>query len=300
MLNYNRKNCKFSRKRIISSFAIIIIIILIIMCVFELYCSAYKLECVHYEIKSGKITSNVRIVQLSDLHNSTFAENNVELVESVKNQSPDIILITGDLLNSGEEDTSIAIDLISELSEICPVYISNGNHEAEFEEQYDIELNTLYEEAGGIVLEREYEDIDINGQQIRIAGIYGNCLPPSYLETGEADEGECDFLYAVQNTENYTILMCHNPVCWLVTDALNEWNIDCVFSGHVHGGEVIIPFLGGLYAPDLGWFPGRLQGLYYSEDGSKTLILSRGLGTTEIIPRFNNRPEVVVVDVVPE
>lgn len=76
--------------------------------------------------------------------------------------------------------------------------------------------------------------------------------------------------------------------------------MDRVFSGHVHGGEGILPFVGGLYTPDFGWFLGKLQGVYYSNEGNKELIISRGLETTESVPRFKNVPEVVVVDLVPQ
>lgn len=279
--------------------------ILLIILVFALfagigyYISAYCITVTNYSVTSEKLENLVRIVQLTDLHNSEFGADNWKLVEKVAAQKPDLILITGDLLNSDEENMDIAVTLVESLVEIAPVYFSYGNHEEEYESLYGVGITALLEQAGATVLEYTYEDIVINGQPLRLGGIYGYCLPAKFLETDEADPEECAFLEEFQDTEQYTILMSHMPVCWLVNDGLDEWDVACVFSGHVHGGEVILPFIGGLYAPDFGWFPGKLQGVYHSEDGDKTLVLSRGLGTTELIPRFNNIPEVVVVDLVP-
>jgi len=260
----------------------------------EYYISNYAYTTTYYEITNNQISS-LRIIQLTDLHNSEFGNNNIDLVNSIKNENPDLIFITGDLINSNNQDTSIATKLITQLSSICPVYISYGNHEIEYEENYHIDIQSIYEDAGGIVLEKEYVDITINNQTIRIGGIYSYCIPGIYYSKSTSNE-DILFLEDFIDTDTYTILLCHMPYCWLKANGLEEWNIDCVFAGHVHGGQIILPIVGGLYAPDFGFFTGKLYGLYYSEDNSKVLVLSRGLGSNELIPRINNVPEIVVAD----
>lgn len=279
-----------------TTFIIAILSLLTIISVISLCTSTHALTITTYQLSSN-IPTSLRILQLTDLHNSEFGANNSRLVAAVRIQSPDLILLTGDLLNSDEERTDIATDLIAQLCEIAPVYCSNGNHEIEYQENYGVDVDELYREAGAVVLEKEYQDLTVNNQKIRIGGIYGYCLPGKFLKTGEADQEETAFLEDFQNTDLPTILMCHMPVCWMINGSLDEWNVDYVFAGHVHGGEVILPFVGGLYGPDLGWFPGRMEGIFTSENEEKTLILSRGLGTSERIPRFNNIPEIMVVDI---
>ena len=264
--------------------------------VFELLISKYGLAVSTWTVTADTAEGGIRILQLTDLHNSTFGKDNSRLIEKAAAQEPDLILLTGDLVNSDEESTETAVHLIAALSEIAPVYISLGNHELEHEANFGTDITALYEAAGGTVLEMEYIDIEVNGTALRIGGLYGYCIPARYLETNEADPEECAFLTDLQETDRYTILLCHMPVSWILYNSINEWDIDLVFTGHAHGGQIILPFVGGLWAPDQGWLPGRLQGLVYSEDGTKTVVLSRGLGSSEVIPRWNNVPEIVVVD----
>lgn len=163
----------------------------------DLYQSKYILTCVAYRIQTDKIQESIRLVQITDLHNSIFGEYNQELLDLVAEQSPDLILITGDLLNSDESETDIATNLISGLGSIAPVYVSLGNHEVEYQQNYGIDIIQLYEDAGAVVLDKQYQDLQVNGQIIRLGGIYGYCLPEKYMETNEANPEECAFLVVI-------------------------------------------------------------------------------------------------------
>lgn len=262
--------------------------------------SKETLDLTHHTIYTEKLTAPIRIVQLSDLHNSEFGIKNADLAAAVAQQEPDVILLTGDFVNSHEESTRVAQELIAQLAEIAAVYVSNGNHEVEYDTNFNADISSVYREAGAQVLEKEYWEIGINGQKIRLGGIFGYCLPERYVEGVPIRRREADFLLEFQDTELFTILMTHMPACWIVNDGINEWEIDCVFAGHAHGGQIRLPFIGGVYAPDQGWFPGEVSGLYFSEGKDKVMVLSRGLGSTGKIPRFNNIPEIVVVDLMPD
>ncbi len=285
------------RRRLI--IALIIIILLAGLITAGLLTSKYSLTTVNYTIERKELTESIRIVQLADLHNSQFGENNSRLVKLVAEQNPDLILVIGDLLNQDNENPDIAVGLIRDLAKIAPLYVSYGNHEAGYERLYNADLRSLYTEAGATVLEYDWMDIEVKGQNIRLGGLYGYCLPAYLLKTGEARVNETEFLFDFLETDNMTVLMCHMPVCWIRNESLDEWDVDIVFSGHAHGGQIRIPFVGGLWAPDQGWWPGEYAGLYWSKDGEKVMVLTRGLGSNEKIPRFNNIPEVTVVDLVP-
>lgn len=295
----------------------------------ELYHSSRGLEITYYSVEmQNKIVNSIRIVQLTDLHNAVFGNNNIELISAVSDQNPDLIFVTGDLINVHDGvDTLIAHNLLLELEKIAPVYMSLGNHEAVLIEA-GMNLVDVIKGTGIQLLDSTYVDVNINGDDLRIGGVYGYCQPVAHaIETHR--ENESSFLTEFQSTDDCKLLLCHIPVSWCNSYSLYDWDVDVVFSGHIHGGQVRIPFIGGLWAPDMGWFPGKVSGIYTTnEEGWREsrkklldyanymkydtsyyeehtdyypsfLVLSRGLGNTDWIPRFNNVPEIVVVDLVP-
>ncbi len=277
---------------------LLLFIFLLVTSVVSALLSAYGLTVTHYEFSSKKLTAPIRVVHLTDLHNSEFGEENCRIISKVEAQEPDLILITGDLLNYNEERLDIAENLIRNLAEIAPVYVSFGNHEIGYEKQYDVDLYDLYTEAGAKVLEFSTAEVTVNGQDLILGGFYGYGLPSRIREA--AVDRQTSFLRSMEEQEKYTILLCHMPMSWLRFQAVEEWKIDCVLCGHVHGGQIRFPLIGGLWAPDQGWFPGKDCGLYVSKDGLRFMELSRGLGNTDRIPRFNNIPEIVVLDLIPD
>ena len=190
-----------------------VLLAIVVVIAWGLIRSKYSLELSNYVLSSPKLTAPIRVVQLTDLHNSEFGEKNERLVRMVSKQHPDVILLTGDMLNGREDETEIAVNLVRRLTGVAPVYFSYGNHEVTHERMFGRNLTALFEEAGATVLEGTYEDVTVNGQTIRLGGIYGYCLPEKYLRTGEAKRWECEFLKEFQNTESYTLLLAHLPTC---------------------------------------------------------------------------------------
>ena len=275
---------------------IIAALLLIALCVASLLLSRYGLSVSRYTISSDKLNVPLRIVQLTDLHNAQFGEHNKRLVEKIAEQTPDLIVTTGDMMLQVEEDISVLLQLVEQLVPIAPVYCSLGNHELQYIENFPgTDLVAELEQAGAHVVHFSWEDIEMNGQSLRIGGLYGYALPEQrYNRHGE----EQDFMNAFCDSEAYKILLCHIPEGMISWGGLDDWAVDLTFCGHVHGGVVRLPLIGGLYSLEEKWFPSFTAGMKTGEQGSG--ILSRGLGTTGPVPRWNNIPEIVVADLVPE
>lgn len=296
----SNRNIRSGRKKIG-----IVIICLAVFLLILLFVSARRSESeltvTHETINNEKLTESLRIVQLTDLHDAQFGEKNDRLLREVSAKHPDLIVFTGDILDASQKETKIAVDLIRKLCQIAPVYFTDGNHEMMYKETYGIDIDALLEDAGAVVLQDDYADVTVKGQKLRIGGCYGHCYPNTKEYQGDIRSSQLEFMQQMEDTDRLKILLIHSPVTWLRCDTLEYWDYDLVFGGHLHGGQVILPLIGGLYAPDMGFFPGKVSGMFEvtSVSDKRYMILSRGLGSTERIPRINNLPEIMVVDLKP-
>ena len=244
-------------------------------------------------ISSDRIASafsNFRIAQVSDLHNAEFGKSNTELIELLSEHEPDIIVITGDLIDAGHTDIEIAFDFIKQAVQIAPVYFVTGNHEANFS-HYD-QFKTGLEASGVTVLEDEAIQLVHNNEMITLIGLSDSDFTIKGDMFNEAPAMVNTKLNSLIDDENsYTILLSHRPELF---ETYVCCGVDLVLCGHAHGGQFRLPFIGGLVAPNQGLFPKYDSGLY--TDGKTNMVVSRGLGNSIIPFRFNNRPEVVLVE----
>ena len=253
------------------------------------------LEVNECEIQSDRIPeafTGFRIAQVSDLHNAEFGEGNEKLIEMLHQIDPDIIVLTGDLIDSRQTDIDIALTFAREALKIAPVYYVSGNHEARVREYEDLKIGLT--EAGVVVLENQKVNITREGESITLIGIDDPSFREDYL-FGDAASVTSSALSELQNeSDGYTILLAHRPELF---ETYVDAGVDLVFSGHAHGGQFRLPFIGGLVAPNQGFFPKYDAGLF--SKGSTTMIVSRGVGNSIIPIRFNNRPEIVVAVLIP-
>lgn len=242
-----------------------------------------KIDLSYYKINSNKISDAIKLVQLSDLHLNEFGEGNKDLLEKVADLNPDLILITGDMINYKNNDYSIVINLCEQLVKIAPVYYSYGNHEYEQFLFEDKAIQSILSDTGIHLLNDKTEEIVINGTKLSICGLSQNEKQFDKYGVSVIDE----FL----EHDGYRILLTHYPELYF--EKLVDKNIDLALSGHAHGGQIRLLNDHGLYSPDQGLFPKLTSGIHKFE--YTDLIISRGLGDHTVIPRINNHPEINVI-----
>ena len=269
---------------------ILISIILLFLIGLYLYYENNYLQVSNYLIESNEISKDFddfKIVQISDFHNTKSKKLTNDLVREIKNSKPNIIVITGDFVDSYKTNISVAISFIEKINNIAPVYYITGNHEVRIK-NYD-ELKNKLEENKVIILDDKLEVIKKGESEINLIGIND----PNFNFNTYRDDSTIiqDSLIPIQYDKNiFSILLSHRPE---LIETYAKKDFDLVLSGHAHGGQIRVPFIGGLIAPNQGLFPKYTSGIY--EMNNTIMIVSRGIGNSVLPFRINNRPELVVI-----
>ena len=243
-----------------------------------------------YQETSKKVSRNIRIAVISDIHNREYGENNEMLISDISALKPDLILFLGDMIILNEEGYQPVLNLVSALTEIAPCYGVLGNHESErIYYRDDKDLPDAFRSAGLNLLRNAKDEIRIGKDTIQLIGLEGT---PSGFEK----YGVREFMDQTDiDPSAFCILMYHIPI--LFDQKLSGYDFDLGIAGHVHGGIVVLPFIGGLYTEEEGFFPKYTAGKYIL-DKKQSLIISGGLGDSKPFPpRINNTPELVVIDI---
>lgn len=250
------------------------------------------LELKRYTVASDRLPEGFdgyRIAHVSDLHNTEMGKENEKLLTMLREAAPDMIAITGDLIDCRRTDIEVALRFTAAAMEIAPCYYVTGNHEARISE-FD-ELKERLMEQGVIVLEDKRIELEKSGEKIVLIGVNDPAFPTDdlYADSESVMRGKLQELSEDEN--EFTILLSHRPELF---ESYADSDIDLVLSGHAHGGQFRLPFVGGVLVPNQGFFPKYDAGLF--TDGMTKMFVSRGIGNSVFPFRFNNRPEVILIE----
>jgi predicted MPP superfamily phosphohydrolase len=285
-------------KNIITIKKLIIIALFLIIIMIFCYWQNNSIIVTNINYVNSKIPSSFneyKILHISDLHNKEFGKNQKKLISLTKELNPDIIVVTGDLIDSRRttiDNMHIALSYMKSATDIAPVYYVSGNHEERSNLYNDLKI--ALEECGVINIGNTHKNIELNGDSISLLGladISSNSIISSKYNTSPLGFDEILGNLKTESNNKFTILLSHRPE---LIKLYSKENIDLVFSGHAHGGQIRLPFLGGLIAPNQGFFPKYTNGIH--KLNSTSLVISRGLGNSLAPQRLFNRPEVVVVN----
>lgn len=268
-----------------------LLIAVTICCVLLLSFLCYQnrhLAVSQYRYTSEKITSALdgfRILQLSDLHNAQIGEDNTTLAARIRALNPDLIVITGDLVDSYHPNPAIAFGLVEQIADICPICYTTGNHELRLSDTEQQALFDALESFGVLVLRNESIEITRNGASLWVTGV-----DDAVLRSGKTVDS-LSALVSKQPEDCFSLVLAHEPHYF---PEYCEAGVQLVLCGHAHGGQFRLPFLGGLYAPGQGILPNYTAGEYVQ--GGTEMIVSRGIGNTGFPFRLFNYPDLVCID----
>ena len=269
-----------------------------------LYRSYNDPEVHYFSAKRGEGGQSLRFVVISDLFGYVFEGGNGEIADLAGNTSPDAILIGGNMIASDTQDLTPLTDLVKRLTQIAPVYYSYGKQELNYAAAHSGQngtsdpLRDSLEKAGAVVLNESYADVTLYGVSTRIGGMFNNAYEMTNLrhEVKKRYENTWNFLSDYQDTGSLKIMLSSRPESFVFSDACDTWNIDLVVSGNDLGGLVVLPHYGGVLGGSRGYFPDYIHGMY--EKGNVSLFITSGLGAPKGgVPRFNNPPEIAVLDI---
>ncbi|MBM7619678.1 putative MPP superfamily phosphohydrolase [Bacillus tianshenii] len=276
---------KQRKKRLLIFFATIISLI------FFFYFQNNWIETTDISINTDRVPASFdgyKIVQLSDLHSKSYGENQDVIVQKVSEVNPNLIVFTGDLVDSKKYNKETSLTLMKELIQIAPVYFVTGNHEWWSGKFSSLEESLL--DIGVKVMRNTADSITLGNESIQIIGIDDPALAGDGIDERSITEEAIINAMEGVGEGRFNILLSHRPELFSL---YSKYSIDVVLSGHAHGGQFRMPFVGGLIAPNQGLFPKFTAGKHVSENTA--MIVNRGLGNSIIPLRIFNRPEIVVL-----
>lgn len=271
----------------------IILALFVTLVIWGVYCDN-TIAITNYCVNNTKNDAKLKFVVITDLHNKEYGEKNADLAELVKEQNPDFIAVCGDMVNRGDPDTTKMKDVLEKLSKIAPTYCCLGNHERDNAAKFGTDFKSETNSTGAVLLDNEYIKFTKNGKSVLIGGMSDYPYYEFYTPDDDVPSRTLWEEFAEKAKNNFTILLHHQPE--YIAEGAKKTDIDLIVCGHTHGGQIQLPFIGGVIAPNQGLFPKYDKG-EFDLDGTK-MIVCAGLSNTVFIPRINNQVEIGVVTVV--
>ena len=275
-----------------------IVLIFLIAVLISCICNYFVIDVSKYSITSGKIPSafnGYKILQLSDLHDMSFGKDNSKLLKKIEEINPDIIVMTGDMVNANTKNFNKFYSFSKEIVKNYETYYIMGNHEMRLTGKEQLDILQKLNSFGVKVLNNKKAFLSKDNEIITLYGLH---QPISSYKNALKNNVETDFILAdmertFSNIDNnsFNILLSHSPFDF---EVFEKWGADLVLSGHVHGGLIRLPFIGGILSPERTFFPKYDAGEYTINDSK--MIVNRGLGNGTINLRIFNHPEVCVIE----
>lgn len=270
---------------------LILLSTLLLLIIFWTLWGNTAIELNQYTITNEKIPNSFndyRIALVTDLHNDEMGEDNIKLIEILSKANPDMIAIVGDIVDCHDTNIHIAVNFATEATQIAPTYYVTGNHEAFIEEYTQLENSLI--SAGVTIMHNKSTELVKDGEFIHLIGVNDPSFTVDYF-TGDSASALDSVLNELSlKNDTFKLLLSHRPELF---DIYVKHDIDLILSGHAHGGQFRLPFLGGLYSPNQGLLPKYDAGLFTKNN--TTMIVSRGIGNSAFPIRFNNRPEIILI-----